>query len=519
MEAGASARFLPGPDIGGTRRLGDRYELGEVLGTGGTAEVYAAHDLRLDRGVAVKTLRSDLVGDPSSLARFRREALSAASLNHPSIVAVYDTGEDLAGGAPVPYIVMERVDGSTFADLLRGGPRLSPTRALELTAGVLEALAHAHRSGVVHSDIKPANVMLSDDGAVKVTDFGTARHVDVQGAPLTQHTTVVGTPKYLSPEQAQGEAVGAPADLYSTGCLLYELLTAQPPFLGDGVLELIIQHVESPPQPPSSRAPGLPPECDALVLRALNKAPGDRYRDAEEMLRDVERVLTGVSPTATTATVASAPTAAPLGRPDEGRSPAPPSTLHTDPTLVFPASQPPAGAPERHSGPPRRRRFRAAALLAGALLAVSAGGYAVTAATSGGPAAEAAAPPAGAATSQAPVRPGAPSPGRGTTAAPSPDRGTTEEPAPGRGTARTEVPDLVGSTPAQARTAARRAGLRVVPAGRATKGRRCGPTAGGPARIVCKQTPQPGTGVARGSEIRVKVGSGRSRPHPRPEHQ
>ncbi|MFI9260602.1 protein kinase [Streptomyces sioyaensis] len=246
MEAGASADFGSGPYPGGVRRLGNRYELGALLGLGGTAEVHAAHDLRLDRSVAVKTLRSDLVGDPSSLARFRREALSAASLNHPSVVAVYDTGEDFVGRVHVPYIVMERVDGPTIADLLAGGHRLPPARALELTAGVLQALAYAHRSGVVHSDIKPANVMLSDDGAVKVTDFGTARHVDVQGAPLTQHTAVIGTPKYLSPEQARGEAVGAPADLYSTGCLLYELLTARPPFLGDGVLDLIIQHVESP---------------------------------------------------------------------------------------------------------------------------------------------------------------------------------------------------------------------------------------------------------------------------------
>lgn len=224
MEAGASADFGSGPHPGGVRRLGNRYELGALLGLGGTAEVHAAHDLRLDRSVAVKTLRSDLVGDPSSLTRFRREALSAASLNHPSVVAVYDTGEDFVGRVHVPYIVMERVDGPTFADLLAGGDRLPPARALELTAGVLQALAYAHRSGVVHSDIKPANVMLSDDGAVKVTDFGTARHVDVQGAPLTQHTAVIGTPEYLSPEQARGEAVGAPADLYSTGCLLYELL-------------------------------------------------------------------------------------------------------------------------------------------------------------------------------------------------------------------------------------------------------------------------------------------------------
>ncbi|MFF4696257.1 protein kinase domain-containing protein [Streptomyces chattanoogensis] len=482
MEAGASTGFLAGPHPGGVRRLGNRYELGELLGRGGTAEVHAAHDLRLDRGVAVKTLRSDLAGDASAAARFRREALSAASLNHPSIVAVYDTGEDLVGGVHVPYIVMERVDGSTFADLLHGGGRLPPTRALELTAGVLEALAHAHRSGVVHSDIKPANVMLSHDGVVKVTDFGTARRVDVQGAPLTQHTAVIGTPRYLSPEQAQGKAVGAPADLYSTGCLLYELLTARPPFLGDGVVSLILQHVEAQPAPPSSLVRGLPPGCDPLVLRALNKAPGDRHPDAEEMRRDIERVLAGL-PSGAAASYAGP------GRPASvvltPRAPA--VSLHTEPTLVFPAPGPSAVAPEQDAeepegwagaGRPARHRIRGAVYLIGALMAVSAGLYAIAAPDAARPAAGE--PDAGRPTAPAPQRPGS-------TAVQTPTR----------------VPDLIGRTLAQARTLAKNAGLRLVPSGRAHKGRHCrGPVEAG---TVCDASPEPGTDVAPGSEIRVRV--------------
>ncbi|WP_435602318.1 protein kinase domain-containing protein [Streptomyces sp. bgisy130] len=524
MEAGASVGSPPGSHTAGVRRLGGRYELGDRLGRGGTAEVHAAHDLRLDRGVAVKTLRSDLVGGPESLARFRSEARSAASLNHPSIVAVYDTDEDMVDGTFVPYIVMERVDGATFADLLHDRHRLPPARALELTAGVLKALAHAHHSGIVHSDIKPANVMLTHDGAVKVTDFGIARLVAVQGAGLPPDTTVAGTPPYLSPEQARGEAVGAPADLYSTGCLLYELLTGRPPFLGEGVMDLVLQHVEATPEPPSAHVPQLPPECDALVLRALKKEPSDRPPDAEAMLGTVERILGGLpsghsGPEAAFGGPADAggPPGPPASRPRTSGplTPSPPaSSLHTDPTLVFPAPDPPVrGDRGRRSRPARRRVGRTAGLLVGALLAVVAGAYALTVPGSGEPDATAA---------------GAEASGTASPASPAPDESPEQEPGrqsadeqadgrqpkgerAGRGKAR--VPALVGSTLPQARSAAERAGLRVTV--KRLPGRHCpeGPAEPG---TVCAQTPGPGAGVARGSTIRVRVPEGRPRAHHRP---
>ncbi|CAM5719610.1 non-specific serine/threonine protein kinase OS=Streptomyces tendae OX=1932 GN=pknB PE=4 SV=1 [Streptomyces tendae] len=191
------------------RRLGGRYELGQVLGRGGMAEVYLAHDTRLGRTVAVKTLRADLARDPSFQARFRREAQSAASLNHPAIVAVYDTGEDYIDGVSIPYIVMEYVDGSTLRELLHSGRKLLPERTLEMTIGILQALEYSHRAGIVHRDIKPANVMLTRNGQVKVMDFGIARAMGDSGMTMTQTAAVIGTAQYLSPEQAKGEQVDA----------------------------------------------------------------------------------------------------------------------------------------------------------------------------------------------------------------------------------------------------------------------------------------------------------------------
>ena len=202
-------------------QLGGRYDLGRLLGRGGMAEVHIAHDVRLGRTVAVKMLRPDMARDPSFQARFRREAHSAASLNHPAIVAVYDTGEDEVAGNPVPYIVMEYVEGSTLRDLLASGRRLVPERALEIADGILTALAYSHQQGIVHRDIKPANVMLTRSGEVKVMDFGIARAVADTSSTMTQTSAVMGTAQYLSPEQARGEQVDARSDLYSTGCLLY----------------------------------------------------------------------------------------------------------------------------------------------------------------------------------------------------------------------------------------------------------------------------------------------------------
>ncbi|MBW1596445.1 Stk1 family PASTA domain-containing Ser/Thr kinase [Streptomyces sp. JJ38] len=275
------------------RRLGGRYELGQVLGRGGMAEVYLAHDTRLGRTVAVKTLRADLARDPTFQARFRREAQSAASLNHPAIVAVYDTGEDYVDGISIPYIVMEYVDGSTLRELLHSGRKLLPERALEMTAGILQALEYSHRNGIVHRDIKPANVMLTRGGQVKVMDFGIARAMGDSGMTMTQTAAVIGTAQYLSPEQAKGETVDARSDLYSTGCLLYELLTVRPPFVGDSPVAVAYQHVREEAQPPSAFDPEVTPEQDAIVLKALAKDPDYRYQSADEMRADIEASLDG----------------------------------------------------------------------------------------------------------------------------------------------------------------------------------------------------------------------------------
>ncbi|BFO13643.1 hypothetical protein SHKM778_00310 [Streptomyces sp. KM77-8] len=284
------------------RRLGGRYELGPVLGRGGMAEVYHAHDTRLGRQVAVKTLRADLARDPSFQARFRREAQSAASLNHPAIVAVYDTGEDYIDNVSIPYIVMEYVDGSTLRELLHSGRKLLPERTLEMTIGILQALEYSHRAGIVHRDIKPANVMLTRNGQVKVMDFGIARAMGDSGMTMTQTSAVIGTAQYLSPEQAKGEQVDARSDLYSTGCLLYELLTVRPPFVGDSPVAVAYQHVREEPQSPSVFDPEITPEMDAIVLKALVKDPDYRYQSADEMRADIEACLDG-QPVAATATL------------------------------------------------------------------------------------------------------------------------------------------------------------------------------------------------------------------------
>ncbi|WP_406171488.1 Stk1 family PASTA domain-containing Ser/Thr kinase [Streptomyces sp. NBC_00996] len=286
------------------RRLGGRYELGQVLGRGGMAEVYLAHDTRLGRTVAVKTLRADLARDPSFQARFRREAQSAASLNHPAIVAVYDTGEDYIDGTSIPYIVMEYVDGSTLRELLHSGRKLLPERAMEMTIGILQALEYSHRNGIVHRDIKPANVMLTRNGQVKVMDFGIARAMGDAGMTMTQTAAVIGTAQYLSPEQAKGEQVDARSDLYSTGCLLYELLTVRPPFIGDSPVAVAYQHVREEAQPPSVFDPEITPEMDAIVLKALVKDPDYRYQSADEMRADIEACLDG-QPVAATAAMGS----------------------------------------------------------------------------------------------------------------------------------------------------------------------------------------------------------------------
>lgn len=277
------------------RVLGGRYELGQTLGRGGMAEVRRARDLRLSRDVAVKQLRLDLASDPTFQERFRREAQAAAGLNHPNIVAVYDTGEeaDPGTGVKVPYIVMELVEGRTLRDLLRTGRQIQPEKALTFAQGVLEALSYSHRAGIVHRDIKPANVMLTPDGTVKVMDFGIARAVADTSATMTQTAAVIGTAQYLSPEQARGETVDARSDIYSAGCLTYELLTGRPPFQGDSPVSVAYQHVREAPVPPSHLDALVTPAMDAIVLKSLAKDPADRYQTAAAMRADIGRLLSG----------------------------------------------------------------------------------------------------------------------------------------------------------------------------------------------------------------------------------
>ncbi|MDR0782787.1 MAG: Stk1 family PASTA domain-containing Ser/Thr kinase [Propionibacteriaceae bacterium] len=275
--------------------IGDRYLLGPLLGRGGMAEVRRARDTRLERDVAVKRLKADLAGDPIFQERFRREAHAAAGLNHPNIVSVFDTGEsfDEASGLMIPYIVMELVVGHTLRELLHDGRKIQPLKALELTQYVLDALDYSHRHGIVHRDIKPANIMLTNSGQVKVMDFGIARAVSDTAASMTQTASVIGTPQYLSPEQIRGETVDRRSDLYSTGCLLYELLTGKPPFEGDSPVSLAYQHVRSTPVPPSEVDPLITAQMDAVCLKALAKGPGDRYQNAPEMHADIARLLSG----------------------------------------------------------------------------------------------------------------------------------------------------------------------------------------------------------------------------------
>ncbi len=292
----------PGPtgstgSTGSGSTVGGRYQLGELLGRGGMAEVRKGIDARLGRVVAVKRLRTDLASDATFQARFRREAQSSASLNHPAIVAVYDTGEEAKddGGDIVqqPYIVMEFVAGRTLRDILREGRKILPERALEITSGVLSALDYSHRAGIIHRDIKPGNVMLTPSGDVKVMDFGIARAISDAASSMTQTAAVVGTAQYLSPEQARGESVDSRSDVYSAGCLLYELLTGRPPFVGDSPVAVAYQHVREPAVPPSHHDADLTPDIDAIVMKALAKRVEDRYQSAAEMRADIERYLAG----------------------------------------------------------------------------------------------------------------------------------------------------------------------------------------------------------------------------------
>jgi eukaryotic-like serine/threonine-protein kinase len=280
------------------QHLSDRYELGEILGFGGMSEVHLARDVRLHRDVAVKVLRADLARDPSFYLRFRREAQNAAALNHPAIVAVYDTGEAETAAGPLPYIVMEYVNGVTLRDIVHADGPMSAQRAIEVIADACQALNFSHQHGIIHRDVKPANIMISSADAVKVMDFGIARAIADAGNSVTQTAAVIGTAQYLSPEQARGDAVDARSDVYSLGCVLYEILTGEPPFIGDSPVAVAYQHVREDPVPPSQRYEGVSAELDAVVLKALAKNPDNRYQTAAEMRADLVRVHSGEAPEA-----------------------------------------------------------------------------------------------------------------------------------------------------------------------------------------------------------------------------
>jgi eukaryotic-like serine/threonine-protein kinase len=275
------------------RVLANRYEIQGVLGQGGMAKVFKGHDTVLGRDVAVKVLSPQFAGDDQFVSRFRREAQAAAALNHPNIVSVFDTGDQ----ADVHYIVMEYVQGRTLRDAIRNDGPLQPERSAEIAASVARALASAHEAGLVHRDIKPGNIMLTPEGEVKVMDFGIAR--TATGDTLTQTAAVLGTASYLSPEQAQGEQVDARSDIYSLGCVLYEMLTGGPPFTGDSPVAIAYKHVKDDPVPPARLNGDVPSDLEAVVMKAMAKNPENRYQTADEMREDLERALQGLPTLAT----------------------------------------------------------------------------------------------------------------------------------------------------------------------------------------------------------------------------
>ena len=287
----------------GVRLLAGRYELGELIGRGGMADVHVGMDTRLGRRVAVKLLKPSLANDPAFRTRFRREAQDAAKMAHPTIVRIFDAGEESireSNGAEtlVPFIVMEYVDGRLLKDVLANGP-LEPAEATRIISQVLTALEYSHRAGVVHRDIKPGNIMITSSGQVKVMDFGIARAISESSATIAESSAIVGTAQYFSPEQARGESVDARTDLYSTGIVLFELLTGRAPFRGDNPVAVAYQHVNSDPVAPSTLNPRVSPALDAVVLRALAKDRFSRYQSAGEFRADVEAAAAGEVPART----------------------------------------------------------------------------------------------------------------------------------------------------------------------------------------------------------------------------
>ncbi len=281
--------------------LSGRYRIDESIGRGGMASVYRGYDVTLGREVAIKVLKRELADDAGFRMRFRLEAQAASRMSHPSIVRVFDAGEDTetdpdGSEHSVPYIVMELVSGRLLKDMVDAGP-LAEADAVRYVDGILEALEYSHRAGVVHRDIKPGNVMITDAGTVKVMDFGIARAVSDSSSTVAETTAIIGTAAYFSPEQAKGEPVDARADLYSTGVVLYELLTGRAPFRGETPVAVAYQHVSEAPLPPSELVEDVPRALDAVVLRALAKSPFQRFQDATEFRGALDQAVGGKQPT------------------------------------------------------------------------------------------------------------------------------------------------------------------------------------------------------------------------------
>ncbi len=460
--------------------LAGRYEVGQLLGTGGMAEVFAGRDRMLAREIAIKVPLAASAGDPSFLARFRREAQAAASLAHPNAVAVYDTGVERTGTGDLPYIVMERVVGCTLREVVRAEAPLPPTRAAKIAADVCGALTAAHRRGLIHRDIKPGNIMLTPDGRVKVVDFGIAQ----AAAASTTRTAVVGTARYIAPEQAEGRAVDARSDLYALGCCLYELLTGQPPFSGPTPVAVASRHVHERPRPLRELAPDVPAYLEAMVMKAMAKRPEDRHRTAAELRADLERAWAGlgartrIPPGETAGEIAAATCAAG----------APVATLPVPmpPVAGSPVAAPPAAAPHSAAAPVARlakthsagapagaaargarversgRRGGWAAALAALLLVTGAAAFLLARSGRPPPAppprmGAVAAPPAAAPPAAGGMPAAAPSAGGALAAATGLDAGGP----PADGLATVRVPDVVGLRAERAGATLRAAGMRV----------------------------------------------------------